>query len=79
MKERYNTASKIEKELNQESIIYSEEIKIDTLNVEDHILLNSVVFKTLSGNISLPKEVKELNKLEKEYKANVKSEYISIN
>lgn len=34
------------------------------LNVEDDILLNKVAFKTLSGNISLPKEVKELSKLD---------------
>ncbi len=34
------------------------------LDIQDDIFLNDVTFKTLSGNISLPKEVKDLKKLD---------------
>lgn len=34
------------------------------LDIQDDIFLNDVIFKTLSGNISLPKQVKNLKKLD---------------
>ncbi len=34
------------------------------LDIQDDIFLNDVTFKTLSGNISLPKKIKNLNKLD---------------
>ncbi len=34
------------------------------LDIQDDIFLNDVTFKTLSGNISLPKKIKSLNKLD---------------
>lgn len=56
---------------NEQLIIYvPEEIDINVstrlgdFNIENDIFLDSVVFKTLSGRISMPQEVKELNNLD---------------
>lgn len=58
-------------EYNQDIVVYipkdvdlNVSTKYGSLKVEDNVLLNNVSFKTISGHISLPKAVKNLNSLD---------------